>query len=129
MNQPFSVSSTLHWPAGRDPAAGIANTLPHRSAADRAALSAAVDGSPVLPRYLTNSVSVSHLVEFMCTWCRSVMYSLYTFFASTRLKGCLCGDVEKRRLGLARASVCAWQAFHLTAARRYAAGRPGLLRS
>ena len=57
MNQPFSVSSTLHC--------------------------------PVRPRCFTNSVSVSHLVEFMCTWCRSAMNSLYTFLADTRLEGCL----------------------------------------
>mmetsp|Transcript_14821 Transcript_14821/g.36993 ORF Transcript_14821/g.36993 Transcript_14821/m.36993 type:complete len:270 (-) Transcript_14821:270-1079(-) len=43
---------------------------------------------PSRPRYLTNSVSVSQRVEFMCTWCLSLMYSLYTFLASTREKGC-----------------------------------------
>mmetsp|Transcript_41595 Transcript_41595/g.93844 ORF Transcript_41595/g.93844 Transcript_41595/m.93844 type:complete len:203 (-) Transcript_41595:3-611(-) len=40
---------------------------------------------PSLPKYKTNSVKVDHLVEFMCTWCLSPMYSLYTRFACVRL--------------------------------------------
>ena len=30
---------------------------------------------PLLPKYLTKFVSVSHLVAFMWTWCLSAMYS------------------------------------------------------
>jgi hypothetical protein len=44
---------------------------------------------PVLPRYLTKSVSVYHFVEFMWMWCLSLINSLHTFFASTRVDGWL----------------------------------------
>lgn len=49
---------------------------------------------PSRPRYLTNSVSVSQMVEFMWMWLRSAMNSLYTTLAATRLAGWLRGGRE-----------------------------------
>ena len=43
---------------------------------------------PLLPRYRMKLVSVSHLVEFMCTCCLSWMYSWYTTFECTRFVPC-----------------------------------------
>ena len=39
---------------------------------------------PSLPRYFTNSVRVTHFVEFMWMWFLSWMYSWYTWFARIR---------------------------------------------
>mmetsp|Transcript_19845 Transcript_19845/g.42214 ORF Transcript_19845/g.42214 Transcript_19845/m.42214 type:complete len:230 (-) Transcript_19845:207-896(-) len=39
---------------------------------------------PVRPRYITKSVSVSQIVEFMCVCSLKPMYSLYSVFAATR---------------------------------------------
>lgn len=67
MYQPLSVSSTLQRPAGQRQA-----MLNHKQ--QREAQRGLVH-VPSLPRYLTKSVSVSHLVEFMWVWCLSLMYS------------------------------------------------------
>jgi hypothetical protein len=54
---------------------------------------------PSRPRYLTNSVRVSHCVEFMWMWFLSAMNSLYTTLALTRLAGCLQPDMKHTHTG------------------------------
>lgn len=52
--------------------------------------------SPSRPRYITNSVRVVHLVEFMWMWCLLAMNSFHTTLAWTRLWGWLEGQAWRR---------------------------------
>eukprot|EP00965_Chrysotila_dentata_P143036 4726573-Pleurochrysis_carterae.AAC.2 len=51
---------------------------------------------PVLPKYMTKSVRVSQMVEFMWKWLRSEMYSLYITLAEQRWL-LACGVARRER--------------------------------